>query len=167
MMKPGDLLTKHRNLFLLILLGGTLIISGIAAQEQEAATVNIPVVETAAQPVDALEAFRIQRDRDALSDIAALEKLCAQENLDESLREDASNRLQSIIDSRQAQSALEGALLNSSLYPCVAVVTGGSVTIVTGKTTITDQDAALVMTLAAAHAGASPQDVRIITAEAE
>ena len=163
MTKPADLLTRHKNLFLLILLGGTLVISSFTGQKT--VTVDIPVTQTAAQPIDALTAFRLQRDEDARSDIAALEKLCEQTVLDEQLREDAAIRLQAIIDSRQAQTALEGALTGSSLYPCVAVVTGGSVTIVTEKSTITEKDSALVMTLAAAHAGAAPQDVRIITME--
>lgn len=167
-MKPGDILTKHRNLFLLMLLVITLLVSGIANRQRlEAAssTVEIPVTEVLAQPSSALEAYRMQRDEAALVDISALEALCAQANLDSRTREDAAQRLQAIIDSRQAQTALEGALLDSSLSPCVAVVSNGSVTIVTEKTSVTDKAAALVMTLAAAHAGASPENVRIITAE--
>lgn len=167
-MKLGDMLTKHRNTFLLVLLLVTLLVSGYANREQIRAasvTVDIPVTEVSAQPQDALAAFRQQRDQDALSDIAALENLCSQDNLDDITREEAAAQLQAIIDSRQAQSALEGALLGSSLYPCVAVVTEKAVTIVTGKSTVTDTDSALVLTLATAHAEASPEDVRIITAK--
>lgn len=167
-MKLGELLTKHRNLFLLILLVATLLVSGMANRERlEAAstTVNIPVTEVSAHPSGALETYRQQRDSDTQSDMAALEVLCAQELLDAQTREDAAARLQIITENRQAQSALEGALLGSSLYPCVAVVSDGSVTIVTEKSAVTDKDTALVLTLAAAHASAQPQDVRIITAE--
>lgn len=165
-MKLGELLTKHRNAFLLILLVATLIISGHANREElrfASASVDIPVTEVAAQPVSALEAYRQQRDSEALADIAALEKLIAQTTLDASTREAAADQLQEIIDNRQGQSALEGALSGSSLYPCVAVVSGGSVTIVTEKAAITDKESALVMTLATAHVGASPDKVRIIT----
>ena len=164
----GELLTKHRNTFLLGLLVATLIVSGYANQarlQTASSTVEIPVKEVAAKSLSALESFRHQRDQDARSDIAALEKLCAQEMLDAATREAAAKQLQEIIDSRQAQSALEGALTGSSLHPCVAVVAGGNVTIVTEKSTVTDKDSALVMTLAAAHAGASPENVRIITAK--
>jgi hypothetical protein len=38
-------------------------------------------------------------------------------------------------------------------------------TLVTAKSTITDKDSTLVLTLAAAHAGIRPENVRIITAE--
>lgn len=167
-MKSGELLTKHRNLFLLILLVATLLVSGIANRERleaASATVDIPVTEVSSRPSSALETYRQQRDADAQSDMAALSALCAQEQLDAQTREDAAARLQTITESRQAQSALEGALLGSSLYPCVAVVSDGSVTIVTEKSAVTDKDTALVLTLAAAHASVQPQDVRIITAK--
>ena len=64
---------------------------------------------------------------------------------------------------REYQQALETALASTALAPCAAVVSGGSVTIITGKTDISPQDSALVLTLAAAHAGAKPSDVRILT----
>lgn len=168
MNKLGEGLTKHRNLFLLGLLLTTLAVSGFAQQERLRATpptVEIPVTEVAAQPLSALDSYRQQRDQEAQSDIAALEKLIAQPTLDEDTREAAAAHLQEIIANRQAQSALEGALAVSSLYPCAAVVSGGNVTIVTQKSTVTDRDSALVMSLAAAHAGVTPEKVRIITAK--
>lgn len=168
MNKLGEGLTKHRNFFLLGLLLTTLAVSGFAQQERLQATsptVEIPVTEVAAQPLSALDSYRQQRDQEAQSDIAALEKLIAQPSLDEDTREAAAAQLQEIIANRQAQSALEGALAGSSLYPCAAVVSGGNVTIVTQKSTVTDKDSALVMSLAAAHAGVTPEKVRIITAK--
>ena len=168
MNKLGDLLTKHRNSFLLGLLIITLAVSGYASRQQAAeasATVEIPVTEAVAQPLSPLETYRQQRDQEARSNIAALEKLIAQVNLDEATRDAAAQQLQQIIDNRQAQSALEGALIGSSLYPCAAVVSDGSVTIVTEKAAVTDKDSALVLTMAAAHAGASPENVRIISAK--
>ncbi len=164
----GELLTKHRNAFLILLLVTTLAVSGYANQERlraASATVDIPVTEVAAQPLSALESYRQQRDQEALSDIAALEKLCAQTTLDAATREAAAEQMQEVIANRQAQSALEDALVGSSLSPCVAVVAGGSVTIVTEKSAVTSKDTALVLTLAAAHAGAAPENVRIISAE--
>lgn len=166
MNRLGEMLTKHRNTFLLMLLISTLLVSGYHAKQQGAsATVDIPVTATASQTLSPLESYRQQRNQDAISDINALEKLISQSTLDENTRDDAVRRLEEIITSRQAQSALEGALVGSSLSPCVAVVAGDSLTIVTEKGVITDKDSALVMTLAAAHAGIAPENVRIITAE--
>ena len=164
----GQWLTKHRNVFLLGLLTLTLVVSGYANQQRVTAassTVSIPVMETAAQALSALESCRQQRDQEALRDMAALEALVNQPLLDEATRESAANRLAELVGKRQAQSALESALSGSSLHPCVAVVSNESVTIVTEKSAVTDKDSALVLTLAAAHAGVSPENVRIITAE--
>ncbi len=165
MKKLGEWLTRYRNAFLILLLAATIGISGYASQERLQAasvTVNIPVTEAAAKPLSTLESYRQQRDQESLTDMAALEKLCSQSSLDEATREAAAAQLQEIIANRQAQSALEGALTGSSLHPCVAVVAGGSVTIVTEKSAVTQKDSALVLTLAAAHAGVSAENVRII-----
>ena len=163
MSRLGDLLTRHRNTFLMALLIVTLILgSHSSSGNPEAATVSIPVVETAAASVSAVESFRQQRDQSVRADIAALERLIDQEALDAQTRQDAAERLQAIIDARQVQSAIEGALTGSSLYPCAAVLQGGILSIVTEKSTVTDRDAALVMTLAADHGGIAPEDVRII-----
>lgn len=164
----GKWLTKYRNVFLLALLTLTLVVSGYANQQRVKAassTVSIPVVETAAQSLSPLETCRQQRDQEALQDMAALEALVNQPLLDEATRESAADHLAVLVGNRQAQSALESALSGSSLHPCVAVVSSGSVTIVTEKSAVTEKDSALVLTLAAAHTGASPENVRIITAE--
>lgn len=167
MNKLGQWLTRHRNGFLLCLLTVTLAVSGYANQQRvtaASATVNIPVTETAAQPLSPLESCRQQRDQEALRDMATLEALINQPALDEATRESAADRLAELVSIRQTQSALESALSGSSLHPCVAVVSGGNVTIVTEKSAVTDKDSALVLTLAAAHAGVSPENVRIIPA---
>ena len=164
MNKLGDLLTKHRNAFLILLLAATLAVSSLSGQPDTPSTVNIPVTEIATAPVSALEAYRLQRDQEARDDITALEALIAQPLLEASTREDAADRLQEIIDCRQAQSAMEGALVSSSLGPCVAVLANGSLTIVTEKAEVTQKDSALVLTLAAAHTGVKPENIRIITA---
>lgn len=167
-MRGTDFLLRHRNALLLFLLVTTLLISGLASRKRlqaSPASVTIPVMETPRETRTALEAFRMERSAQVSADVASLEKLCASPALDDSTLESAAAQLQSIIDARQAESALEGALTGSSLSPCAAVLSGGSLTIVTEKTQITARDTALVLTLAAAHAGISPENVRIITAD--
>ncbi len=168
-MKFAELLTKHRNLFLLILLMGTLCASSIANRhrlEEAAETVSIPVISSGeTEALSPLEAYRRARDQAYLSDKASLEALCAQDEIDRLLREDASEQLATLVAQHQSAIALEGALLSSELAPCVAVVTGHSVTIVTEKTELTDRDTALVLSLAKTHADASPGSVQIIPAE--
>ena len=165
MNKLGELLTRHRNAFLILLLTITLALGSLRQQPTTQATVDIPVTATAVQATTPLEAYRLQRDQDTLRDMAALESLIAQPLLEASTREDAAARLQQIVDQRQAQSALEGALTNSSLGPCVVVIAGDSLTLVTAKDDITKKDSALVLTLAAAHTDVKPENIRIMTAK--
>lgn len=159
----GDLLTRHKNTFLMALLAATLVLGSQTGNDQaRATTVDIPVTETAAEALSDLESFRQQRDQAIRADIAALERLIAQETLDEPTRQQAADMLQEIVGKRQLQTSIEGALSGSSLYPCAAVYQGGILTLVTEKDTVTERDTALVMTLAAEHGGIAPEDVRII-----
>lgn len=164
----SDWISRHRNLLLILLLLATMAVSSLANQErlsQDAATVSLPVVEPCAEPAGRIELFRQQRDTTAMQDMAALQTLVHQEQLDEQTRAEAARQLQSLVDAREKQLALEGALLESGLYPCAAVVSAGQVTIVTEKTTLTDDESALLMTMAQLHAGASPSQVSVITAD--
>lgn len=168
MERIGNLLTKHRNLFVIVLLLATLCISSSSTIRRLSFGTDLtalPVTAVYRQEDNAVAAFIQQRNSAHISDLSALENLCAQEDLDAETRRQAAEQLQEIIRCSQAQEAIEKALANSSLVPCAAVVSNGSVTIVTQQSTFSDSDAALVMTLAAAHAGANPSDVRIITAE--
>lgn len=168
MERIGNLLVRHRNLFVAALLISTLCISSSSTIKRLSAGADVtalPVSTVYTQANDAVEVYVQQRDSTYVTDLTALESLCSQEDLDAQTRRQAAEQLQEIIRCRQAQDAIEKALANSSLVPCAAVVSGGAVTIVTQQSSFTDEDAALVMTLAAAHAGADPSDVRIITAE--
>lgn len=129
----------------------------------QAQRVTLPMTsaESSASP---LEAFRISRDSAYQRDMAVLETLIS-ENTDRAARQSAAEELQAYVALHQAQLALEGALLTSELAPCCAVVTDGSVTIVTEKQEITEQDTALVLTLVQVHTGVPASGVRIMTAQ--
>lgn len=166
----GNWIHKHRNLLLLALLLTTMAVSYLVNQRQlaqEASAVTIPVAEVAAPTAAPIEQYRQERDAAALRDMAALEALCAQEDLDAQTRADAATQLKRLIDIRQKQTALEGALLESGIAPCAAVVAEGSVTIVTEKATLTGGETALLLTMAQTHAGVEPSGVRVITAGEE
>lgn len=162
----GNWIHNHRNLLLIALLTLTMTVSYLSNQHQAAApTVAIPVVETTAVPFSPIEQFQQQRDTAALEDMSALQTLVNQPELDAQTRADAAAQLQRIVDHRQKESALEGALLQSGLYPCAAVVNEGSVTIVTEKATLSDGETALLLTMAELHAGVLPSGVRVVTSD--
>ena len=164
----AHILTRHRNLLLVLLLTATMLISClnyIRYREGSAVSVSIPLLHSQSVVQSALERFRAERDETAAADMAVLRELCAQESLDARTREDAATQLQRMIDRREKQLALEGALTQSGLSPCAAVVTEGSVTIVTEKRALSSGENALVLALAQQHAGVEPSSVRVITAE--
>lgn len=161
MNRLGEFLTKHRNMLLISLVAAAMLIGHFSPDDQPV-TVDIPVIETAAAVTDPVESFRQRRNLAESADIAALEQLVGRDDLDEQTRRKAAERLQSIVDARQIQSAIEGALVTSSLYPCAVVLEGGILSIVTEKSAVTDRDTALVLSLAADLGGIKPEDVRII-----
>ena len=164
-MTKNDPVLRH-PLLLAAILTLTLGISIVCNRwgSQNTSTVTIPTLSTAAN-VSALDAYRSERAHQYATDLAALQKLCDTETLESALRSDAARRITHMVAYREQQLALEGALTDSPLSPCIAVVTEGSVTVVTSKETITDTDAALVISLAQVHAGVKPDGVRIITAQ--
>lgn len=165
MTRMPHLSPKMKNGLLLALLLVTLCVSGLMNQqrlEEASMAVAIPVARTAGSQ-SVLETFRTERDQAHQQDLAALQALLQQEDLDEKTRCDAAERIQALVDAREAQLAVEGALLESSLAPCVAVYARGSLTIVTEKTEITEADSAVVLSVASAHTDAEPGNVKIMT----
>ena len=164
----GNWIHKHRNLLLIALLSLTMAASYLSNQhrmQEVTPTVSLPVVEVSTEPASALERFKTERDAAAMRDMSALEALVDETSLDDQTRSDAACQLQRLIDHRQKQTALEGALLSSGIAPCVAVVDEGSVTIVTEKETLTEGETSLLLTMAETHASVMPSGVRVVIAE--
>lgn len=162
-----EFILKHRNALLLLCLLVTLAASWFFTNRrltEAAATVSLPVEPVSAPVASHLDAFRARQEEAYRSDTAALQALCDQENLSSATREDAAAQLRRMVDTRQTQLALEGALAQSGVSPCVAVISPGSVTVVTEKASLSDGESALVMTLAQTHAGVEPSGVRVMTA---
>lgn len=163
----GKFIQKYRNPLLLALLLVTMAVSYFMQQKRlsdETTTVSLPIEQVLTTPTSKLEEFRQKREETLLADMAALQSLCDQEKLDDQTRKDAADQLQALVSMREKQVALEGALTESGVYPCVAVVSDGSVTIVTEKADLSSGESALVLTLAKAHASVDPSGVRVITA---
>lgn len=161
----GSLLERHRNIFLILLMAAAFIVGMAQGQPGARDTVSIPVTAVVTPALNSMEAYRRERDQAYAADVAVLESLAANPDADAAIRDEASAHLHQLMASRQAQAAVEGALLNSSLSPCVAVISGENLTIVTGKAAPTNQDMAFVLEIAQVHAGISPEHVRLITAE--
>lgn len=157
---------KYRNV---LLLGVLVIMLAVSSQlnterlAEETKTVSLPVAYPGNDTVtDPMEQYRQQRDETAMQDMAALQALVDAEKLDDQTRQDAAQRLATLVERREQQMDLEGALLESGLWPCVAVVSTGSVTIVTEKETLSDSERTLLLTMVQAHTSVDAGSVRIV-----
>ena len=161
----GALLERHRNLFLILLMGAAFIVGMTQGQPDAQDAVSIPVTAVVTPALNSMEAYRRDRDQAYRADMAVLENLASNPDADAAIRDAAAAHLHLLIDAHQVQSDVEGALLNSSLFPCVAVFSRENLTIVTGKSAPTHQDMALILEVARVHAGVPPENVRLITVE--
>lgn len=164
----GKVILKYRNLFLLGVLVATLVVSYYVNQDRllhDVQAVSVPVSSVTSPPATPLEGSRRTRDETALADMAALRTMVDSPSLTDALRADAAARLTALVDAREKQQALEDALSLSGIAPCVAVVSPGCVTVATERTSLTEQETALVLSLACAHTGVEPSGVRLICAE--
>lgn len=158
-------LIQYRNTLLFALLVLTMVVSYCLQQERlavQTSTVQIPMVQTTVGPIGKLDICRAQREETALTDMAALQALCESVNSDAQTRADAANRLKSLVDNREKQAALECALAENGIAPCLTILAPGCVTIVTDKPGVSSDDQAQVFALARLHAGIEPSGVRII-----
>ncbi len=161
-MRIGDFLERHRNAFLVLLVSCTFIVGTQVNRQEDVRMLSIPVAAPYAAE-DAVEAYRARRDSAQLRDMAALEAILARDDADRNTRNAASAALADLVHAREASLAIEGALVTSSLSPCVAVVDAGLVTVVSEASAISERESALVIELAAVHAGIDAANVRIIT----
>ena len=168
MRKAGEILVRHKNLFLLTLLVSTLVISSHVQRqrlENSSVTTELPVMSVSAPTGTASTTFAKERESAYQRELSALKSLCEQESLDSKTRQAAADQLQELIANHDAQQAIATALASSGLAPCTVVLANGSLTIITEKATFPDADASLALTLAHAHAGVAPEHVRIIPGE--
>lgn len=164
----AEFITRHRRMLLIALLSVTMLVSSALNRrrlEEDAVLTSLPVTQVPAGRSDPVSAYISGRDAAHQQDVEALSSLIARDDIDPLTRERAAEEMCELIRHREAQDALEAALASTDLAPCTAVVTDRAVTIVTGKTLLTPEDSALILTLAAAHADADPEDVHVMTAQ--
>ncbi len=164
---------KHKNLIFLCVLLVTLAGSYLWNQYQQVAakTVSLPISRTGEQagstPAPSvvktpLSTYQEKRESTRQADMAALKTLAANDKVDQAARDQAQAELLEVIRCRESELAIEGALTGAGLAPCVAVVQRGAVTVLVEKKELTQTEATMILTLAAAHTGETPENIRIM-----
>lgn len=167
MRKFTAFLTRHRTLLLMCLMLATLAVCSTLNRlrlQGDTTLTSLPVKRTDSADAAPVTAYISQRDAAYQADVAALTALVNQSDLDSRTREEAAQQLQALVADHTGVSALEEALASTSLWPCAAVISSGSLTLIT-STQLTESDTALVLTLAQAHTGIAPEQVRILQGE--
>ncbi len=98
-------------------------------------------------------------DKDRLS----LEKLLESGAADADTQAAAARRLEQLVDSHQAEIAVEEALRKAGYAPALVLVQNGAMTVLLEPGS--PADSAAILTLCAAHAGVSAENIRIMTAD--
>ncbi len=169
-------LKKHKNLIFLCVLLVTLAGSYLwnQYQLQAASTVSLPISRTAgagvATPTPSfsktpLATYQEKRETTRQADMAALQTLASNEKVDQTTRDQAQEELLEVIRCRESELAIEGALTGAGLAPCVAVVQRGAVTVLVEKKELTQTEATMILTLATAHTGEVPENIRIMAGD--
>jgi hypothetical protein len=168
------LLREHKSTILLVVLLLTLAGSYMWNQYQMEATrtVDLPVTVTQTEGEDTastalvsktpLAAYQQKREQTRQQDMAALQTLAANDAVDQSARDQAQGELIEVVRCSESELAIEGALTGAGFAPCVAVVQRGAVTILVEKKELTQEEATTILTLAAAHSGEAPENIRVM-----
>ena len=168
-------LKKHRSLIFLSVILLTLAGSYLWNQYQllGAKTVSLPITRvnggntapTAAVSKTPLKEYQEKREATRKEDMAALNALATNDKVDQTARDQAHGELLELIQFRESELAIEGALTGAGLAPCVAVVQRGAVTILVEKKELTQTEAAMVLNIASAHSGEAAENIRIMAGD--
>lgn len=160
-----------RALGTMAILMGVLVASYVYYQGEIAPTLEIPVTRvvreetlvTSASGISELEAFRLRRQTQRDEDRAALTALAESPHTTKEARQDAEMALLRLVEEGEKEQAAEGAALGAGFAPCLCVVEGAQVTLMVGKQTLTQGEAALLHTIAQTHTGAAPGQIMLLT----
>lgn len=113
-------------------------------------------------PTQAAQSERALREEAYDKDRASLEALLDSGAADEQTRAQAAQRLEQLVSDHQSEIAVEEALRGAGYQPVLVLLQNGALTVMlTGDNA---GDSTAIFALCAAHAGVSPENIRIMTA---
>lgn len=164
---------KHKGLLSLVIL--CLILALLYATYMlsktriEQAAINLPVqkvssdVKLSPASVSSLEDYREKREATRQEDMRTLQTLLDSSAGNADFLADVAQQLAQTVASREAEIAIEGALMGGGFSPCLAVVAPGSVTVIVSRDSLTRGEAALILTLCEKHTSELPENIKIMT----
>ncbi|MDD3336501.1 MAG: SpoIIIAH-like family protein [Eubacteriales bacterium] len=96
-------------------------------------------------------------------DVAALEKLIAEEKTEESVRNQAAEQLGRLIENHQIELGVEEALTKAGFDPCMVLVQNDAMTVAVGAQELTAAQSGAILSVCAAHSNIALENIRIMT----
>lgn len=129
---------------------------------QNAETPDMASPQPTPAPTQEAQSERALREEAYDKDRASLEALLDSGAADEQTRAQAAKRLEQLVSDHQSEIAVEEALRGAGYQPVLVLLQNGALTVMlTGDNA---GDSAAIFALCAAHAGISPENIRIMTA---
>lgn len=152
----------RRGLLIALILAATVLV--IIRQEQPTPA-PIPSFTPAPTQQPLAEAERTRREQAYDKDVAALTALLESGAADADTQAQAARRLDALVGEHQAEMAIEEALRQAGFAPCLALMSGGALTVMLDEAAMNAQASAAILALCTAHTDLGAENIRIMALE--
>lgn len=136
--------------------------AALLMQKEEAPPVPAPAATPSQAPA---QEERTRREAAYDKDIAALEALLQSGAADADTQAQAARRLDALVGEHQAEAAIEEALIKAGFEPCLALMSGGALTVMLDAAHMNAQASAAILALCTAHTDLAAENIRIMALE--
>lgn len=162
--------TRKKRPIRLIILGALVVTAGLLLwlgnSAQPAADSTKPGTGTAGSmtpaPSQPKPSERSVREIAYERDTQTLRELTQNQQVSEQTREDAAQRLQTMVESHQTELAIEEALTEAGFSPCLVLLQNGAMTVMVEGVEMDAAQSASILTLCAAHTQIGVENIRIM-----
>lgn len=165
-MKGASVLETKKNAGRMARLGvlaALLIAAGILVWQNPLSAVPQP--EAAVSPAPTVSG-RNAREASYEKDMAALQALTENEQLQQAIRDQAAEQLNRMVQNHQTELAIEEALQKAGFAPVLVVMQNDSLTVNAGARELNSVDSMTILSLCVAHSEIPSENIRIMTGPA-
>lgn len=168
-MKGASVLETKKNAGRMARLGvlaALLIAAGILVWQNPLSAVPRPTQPEAAVSPAPTVSGRNAREASYEKDMAALQALTENEQLQQAVRDQAAEQLNRMVQNHQTELAIEEALQKAGFAPVLVVMQNDSLTVNAGARELNSVDSMTILSLCVAHSEIPSENIRIMTGSA-
>ena len=125
----------------------------------------VPSVTPAPTQQPLAEVERTRREQAYDKDVAALTALLESGAADADTQAQAARRLDALVGEHQTEMAIEEALRQAGFAPCLALMSGGALTVMLDESVMNAEASATILALCTAHTDLGAENIRIMALE--